>query len=361
MLTFELERMEELKAAGAYFDAPAICMGPDKLPRVAAHARDKSVWLFRPKGLNWAAWPVARAAKDGGSQSLPVVDVYGISVASSTVADCVTGRGRTKGMGNDTFHGPWLTVVPAGQGPGPIQFVGKGFSAGAVRCIFDTPEAWRLELWSKNGAWTTWDVRGSGASKLIARGDDRIGATGEHLARVAGGWMAFGGSSTYGDSMVKQRGGQAARWMDCDVYPEAGSDVFGYVGMGTRVNAGKTVVYLGAAPAGQALLNKVVDGVALFCPGVLPSMGPADRMDRHGIQFAAVAGKMAAAWTCGGEIMLADADAAVARVAAPTPIQDGSLAAMCKGIGNRLLLALVTKGKLFLCTVKVKKVVAGHV
>lgn len=326
-------------------DEVALAMGPDGLPRIAAHI-GKEVWYARRSQSGvWAVDLVARASTDGGAWSMPVVDVYAISIASSSVADVVAWRNRTKGgsPAMQIWHGPCMTVIPQGQLPGRAQ--AKLFTVGACRVIFDDAANPALvEMWSKDGNWRMFDVSNPVDSPEAVAGRDNIGATGEKMCRVAGGWSAYGGC-TENDSRFMRRGGASVKWMSGDKYPDIGDDM-NYPGLGVQP-AAVPKAYLATQYHGRMLVQRVANGVPAFPITALPSIGAAASIGRHAPQLVLSKGRMAAIWTGGGgKIMAGDVDGLLAAVGAPQVLCDGSKAAAVKA-GAGIALATLRKGVVY--------------
>jgi hypothetical protein len=342
-LKFSVESKTPVGLTGCV--TPSICLGPDGLARIAVSGGKVVRFARQLAGGGFKIMEVARADKFPG-----VVDVAdGVSVASSTVADVVAGRCRTKGSGNDTYHGPWMTVIPAGASiPGPMRSM--LFTTGGCRAIFDYPVPSRVELWGKDGTYILVDVT---TGITVSQGKDSIGATGEKLAVYVGGWRAMNGCASRDDSRVMQRGSAAVTWLDADTY-DVGADER-YPGLAVKPGA-VPVAYLASYVAGQMLVNKVRAGRAVFGPAKLRKIGPASRTDRHGCQLVPSKWRMAAFWTYKGQILGADVDAALAGVQAASPVIPGDVAAACQ-TRTGALLAVVKGGVLSLVklrTIKVK-------
>lgn len=330
---------------------PSICKGSDGLARIAVSG-SKVVRLARQKSGGWQTMTVATAAQFPG-----VVDIAdGVSVTSSTVADVVAGRCRTKGSGNDTYHGPWMTIVKAGAlTPGPMKSM--LITTGGCRAVFDNPDPNLVELWSKNGDYALVNVT-TGA--IVSRGHDSIGNTGEKLAVAPGGWRAFNGcanknspgTDNQDDSRVIRRGDSAVTWLDADTY-DVGADER-YPGMAVRPLV-VPLAYLACVVGGRVLVNKVKGGKAVFDPRKLRTIGSSDRMDRHPVQLVPARYRMAAFWSLRGNIMAVDVDGAIAGAAKPAIVAQGQLAAACAVAGG-IGLAVVRGGSLYYQVVKTKKV-----
>jgi len=323
---------------------PSICRGFDGRVRIAVSGSKVVRYARKLASGKWKIMEVARASAFPG-----VVDVAdGVSVTSSSVADVVAGRCRTKGSGNDTYHGPWMTVIPAdAKAPGPMT--PQLFTTGGCRAIFDNPDPNLVELWSKNGDYALVNVA-TGA--IVSRGHDSIGATGEKIAVATGGWRAMNGCASRDNSRVIRRGESAVTWLDADIY-DVGADER-YPGLCVRVVAKQPVAYLASYVAGQLLVNKVRNGRAIFNPAKLPSIGASSRTDRHPPQLVAVRGRVAAFWTVGDSIVGVDVDGAVAGVCKPVVVAQGQLAAAC-GLWGKVGLAIVRGGSLYYKRVNTKK------
>lgn len=338
ILSFKSGMEEFTGLTGA--DDVAIAIGPDGQPRIAAHL-DKQVWYARRYATGeWRKCIVARASTNQGPVSLPVQDVYGISIASSAYGDVIAGRGRTKGQADQTFHGPWMTVIDPAGIPGRIQ--SKCFTTGACRAIFDdTNIPWAVELWSKDGNWQTYDIRNLVSSPFIERGQDNIGRTGEKQCRVAGGWSGYGGCIG-NPSRIMRRGESPVPVMDGNAYPEIGDDML-YPGMGVRPLA-TPVVYWLSQYDGLMLCNRVKGGVVSFNPSLLPSIGTATHTPRHAPQLTVSRARMAGFWTQAGQIVGVDIDAALNRLVGPSVICAGSVASTAKQ-GNDIGMAVIRGGQ----------------
>jgi hypothetical protein len=345
MKTLVFKAGTETKTGLKGADEIALALGPDKSPRIAAHV-GKSVFYG-----NGGLWTLVASATVKGLQYLPVVDVYGISIVSGGVADVVTGRGRTKGQVDQTYHGPWMTIIDDKNKVEPLQF--HGFTEGAVRPVFETENGdANIELWSKDGSYQVFNL----VSGTYSNRNDHIGKTGEKLAVAPGGWRAFGGCASLDNSRVMKRGSKPVDVVDCDVYKGAGDDVYGYVGLCVkRTIQGKETAYFAAEMCtGTIRVNKVTDGVALFAPGALPSIGQASKMARHSVQLCVIRGRVAAFWTLAGKIMAVDFDGAIAGQCKPMAICDGSKAAVVAS-GTGAMMAVIKKDGVSLLTITTTK------
>lgn len=337
ILLFETAKEEQTKISGA--DEIAIAMGADGIPRIAAHC-NKSVFYMGPEKK-----PVLVAsASIKGAQYQPVVDCYGVCVASSPAEDAVTCRNRTKGMASDKLHGPVLTIVKNGKA-GPAVF--NGFTTGGVRCLYE--ENGILELWSKDGAYGISPIYNG----LVGyHGRDSIGKTGEKLAVWPGGWRAFGGCSTFDNSRVMRRGEKPVDVVNCDIYKGAGCDLAGYVGICAKQN---TCYFAAEMKTGTIRANRVSNGVAHFSPSSLPILGPASTLTRHATQLVPVRGRVAAFWTYKGNIMGVDFDGAIEKVVKPVVICSGDKAAAVK-LKSGIVLAVLRKSVVHLVYLSVAKI-----
>ena len=329
-------------------DGVSIAMGPDKRPRIAAHRSDKTVRYFRIREGGWDHFIVARATSAKGPNNMPVVDCYTPYVASSTVGDVVAWRNRMKGAETTANHGPAMCIILDGKTPGPAMFRGNGFTNGGVRPIFDGDDPAQVELWSKMGAYEIFDIA---TQTRVRLGTDSIGATGEHLAVATGGWRGFGGCSSKDNSRVMRRGHTGrVDVVDCDVFPKAGDDVYGYVGICANGDA----CYFFMAVDGYLRMNLVKDGVALIAPGVLFTIGPASRMPRHPVYACVIRKRVVAFWTLGGNIMYADVDGVRAGACKPAVLCAGDYAAAVT-TSQGAALAVARKGALYLVNVETVK------
>jgi hypothetical protein len=335
-------------------DEIALAIGPDNLPRIAAH-RAKEVWYARQTAAGkWLTALVAKAATDGAVNSLPVVDVYAISIASGPYGDVVAGRGRTKGQVDQTFHGPWITVIPAGDMVNPGRIQPKLFTSGACKVIFDNPaRPYALEVWSKNGAYRIFDIRNSAASPDIGGGTDPIGLTGEKLAVAPGGVRAMGGAPTMDPSAVIRRGGSKTATIDGNAYPSIGDDM-AWPGLGCIPYAVPRV-YFSTVINGRMLANRVRNGVAAFPPSKLPSIGDASHTPRHNPPLVASKWRMAAFWTVNGQIVAVDVDGSLGGRCTPSVLCAGDRAAAVKWGGN-IALAVLRNGQIYFAKVTTRKV-----
>ena len=341
-------------STSASFKHPAIAIGSDDRFRIAADTADmKQVWFWEQTQTRWAEQLIAQAgAKTKGANKVLAAGAYVPSLALGNGFAAVAFRCRKKGWEKvpGVLHGPGLVVIPDGCEKGPFHFC--GFTTGAVRVARESDS--RIALFSKDGDGQYYLVAGSG---LIEDGRFYvdIGATGEKIVYIRVGaswWAAMGGCSSEDDSQVASYLFGRRTWMNCDVYHEAGSDVTAYPGMGVKSNG---TIYLGVCLRGRLFFNKVTAaGVVQFSPANLPSIGPADSMDRHPVQFVPCLGRMAAVWSDDGNIMAADVDAARTGKTAPSVVCRGNLAAACNRPGG-MSLAVIRKGQLIHVPVAIAK------
>lgn len=334
-------------------DEVALAIGPDNLPRIAAH-RAKEVWYARQTAAGkWLTALAAKAATDGAANSLPVVDVYAISIASGPYGDVVAGRGRTKGQADQTYHGPWITVIPAGDVVTPGRIQPKLFTSGAGKVIFDdSARPYAVEVWSKNGAYRLFDVRNPATSPDIGGGTDPIGLTGEKLAVAPGGVRAMGGAPSMDPSAVILRGGSKTAVIDGNAYGEIGDDML-YPGLAV-VPFAIPRVYFCTAISGQMRINRVRAGKAAFNPSALPTIGAASHTPRHNPALVPSKWRMAAIWTLNGQIVAVDVDGALVGRCTPSVLCAGDRAAAVKWGGN-IALAVLRNGQIYFAKVTTKK------
>jgi hypothetical protein len=352
VLKFEVtDRIEVSRAAT--FKHPAITLGQDGVFRIAADTADlKEIWAGKVFSSDHVVFNCAFSASlKGEPNTARASRCYRPRVAG----DVVVARCGTKGLEGvkDTQYGPGLTVLREDGKPGAFQFFGFCTGAAEVAC---SERSDYLAIFSKDGA-VIHGMVSDGKFVKVSDARINIGSTGEKIAFLRFGsdtwWAAMGGCASKDDSQVASNKFPRQTWLDCDTYTRAGDDVMGYVGLG--VSPKNWMAYLAVCLYGKCLVNKVsAGGRVMFAPDNLSSIGAADEMDRHAVQFIPAKGRMAALWSRGGGIVFADVDAVLSGGGISPVLCPGSLAAACPTPDG--FAALVVKdGGLVLYKVRITK------
>lgn len=313
----------------AKFKHPAIALGQDGAFRIAADTADmKEIWSgIIGSGDRVVFNRAFRASLGGEPNTARASRCYRPRVSGNVVV----GRCGIKGYEGkypNLQYGPGLSVIQPDGKPGAFQFTGHTTGAAEIAC---SEREEYLALFAKDGAVLD-GVVSNGRFLELSRTNVNIGSTGEKIAFLRFGsntwWAAMGGCASKDDSQVASNKFPRVTWLDCDTYTRAGDDVMGYVGLG--VSPKNWMAYLAVCLYGKCLVNKVsADGRVLFAPDNLSSIGAADEMDRHPVQFIPFKGRMAALWSRGSDIVFADVDTVLSAGGISPVLCPGSLAAAC--------------------------------